>query len=288
MPSVEINHRPRGFFTFAQDNADTDYIRIAYALALSLKASQQSVPYLTIGITPGAIVPEKYKHAFDNIIEIPWGDHAADSTWKLENEWKSIHMSPYDETIKLDADMLFFDDIGSWWETLSIREFAICNRVLDYRSHEITSDHYRKTFTDNELPNVYTGFMYFKKTPASMEIFDLAKFVYYNWQSIFEHTLKPESRPTYVSTDVVFAIVLKLLDIDQDFYSTKQLPTFVHMKSQLQGWGADVLDEDWNKLMSVFFNPSLECKIGNYLQFFPLHYHVKNFLTDEILGYYER
>ena len=130
--------------------------------------------------------------------------------------------------------------------------------------------------------------MYFKKTPASMEIFDLAKFVYYNWQSIFEHTLKPESRPTYVSTDVVFAIVLKLLDIDQDFYSTKQLPTFVHMKSQLQGWGADVLDEDWNKLMSVFFNPSLECKIGNYLQFFPLHYHVKNFLTDEILGYYER
>jgi hypothetical protein len=130
--------------------------------------------------------------------------------------------------------------------------------------------------------------MYFKKTATSMEIFDLAKFVYYNWQSIFENTLKPESRPTYVSTDVVFAIVLKLLDIDQEFYSTQQLPTFVHMKSQLQGWGADLLDEDWNKLMSVFFNPSLECKIGNYLQFFPLHYHVKNFLTDEIIGYYER
>jgi hypothetical protein len=288
MQSVDIKKRPRGFFTLAQNNSDTDYLRLAYALALSLKASQIAVPYLSIGITPGTVVPDEYVAAFDNIIEIPWGDNAADSEWKLENEWKAIYMSPYDETIKLDADMLFFNDIGLWWDNLADKDFAVCNTVLDYRAHQVENDYYRKTFTDNKLPNIYTAFMYFKKTPASLEIFDLAKFVYYNWQRFFELLLIPETRPTYVSTDLVFAIVLKLLDIDQQSYTLSQLPTFTHMKTQLQGWGQGNLDEDWTKHMNVFFNPELECKIGNYLQFFPLHYHVKSFLTDEIIGYYER
>jgi hypothetical protein len=287
MQLANINQRPRGFFTMAQNSADVDYIRLAYALALSLKASQITVPYLTVGITPGTTVPEQYAWAFDNIVEIPWGDHAAESTWKLENEWKAIHMSPYEETIKLDCDMLFFNDIGMWWDQLSMQDFAICNKILNYRADSVSSDYYRKTFTESNLPDVYTAFMYFKKTPAAFEIFDLAKFVFFNWQAVFEVVLKPEHRPDYPSTDVIFAIVLKLLDLDQTFYNTKQLPTFTHMKSKLQGWGGEGLIEDWTKHMSVFFNPALECKIGNYLQFFPLHYHIKTFLTDEIIGYYE-
>jgi hypothetical protein len=38
--------RKRGFFTFAQ-NGTHDYVRMAYALALSLKATQTDVPYNT-------------------------------------------------------------------------------------------------------------------------------------------------------------------------------------------------------------------------------------------------
>ena len=288
MQPADINARPRGFFTIAQDSGDSKYLRMAYALALSLKASQKKVSYLTIGITPGTSVPDEYAWAFDNIIEMPWGDHAADSTWKLENEWKAIHMSPYDETIKLDADMLFFNDISSWWDILSQRDFSICNRVLNYRSDSVTDNYYRKVFVDNDLPNIYTAFMYFKKTPGTYEIFDLARYTFFNWESMFKATMKPEHRPGYPSTDVIFALVLKLLDIDQTFYTMRQLPTFTHMKSRLQGWGSEALDEDWTTHMSVFFNPALECKIGNYLQFFPLHYHVKDFVTDEMIGYYER
>lgn len=282
-----MNNRQRGFFTFAQNSGDLDYVRLAYALALSLKASQHSTAYLSIGITPGTVVPEQYAWAFDNIIEIPWGDHAADSSWKLENEWKAIHMTPYVETIKLDCDMLFFNDISNWWDQLGQQDFAICNRVLNYRADTVDSDHYRKVFTENALPNVYTAFMYFKKTPEVFEIFDLVRYVYFNWQSFFETCLKPYQRPQYPSTDVIFALVLKLLDLDQTWYATKQIPTFTHMKTQLQGWGSEGMLEDWTRHMSVFFNPALECKIGNYLQFFPLHYHVKNFITDDIIGYYE-
>jgi hypothetical protein len=287
MQPAEINHRPRGFFTFAQNNDTTDYVRLSYALALSLKASQKTVPYLTIAITPGTSVPSEYAWAFDNIIEIPWEDSAADSQWKLENEWKAIHISPYEETIKLDCDMLFFHDIEHWWELMSKKDFAICNRVVDYRASTVTSNRYRKVFTQNKLPDVYTGFMYFKKTPYTWEIFDLVKVIYRYWESFFKEFLEVDHRPSMPSTDVIFALALKILDLPQDSYNPKLLPTFTHMKSGLQGWGTSGIIEDWTKHMSVFFNPALECKIGNYLQFFPLHYHVKGFITDEILRYYE-
>ena len=286
MLSADINRRPRGFFTLAQNTADTDYLQLAYALALSLKVSQQTVPWLSVGVTPGTTVPERYAWAFDNIIEVPWGDDAADSNWKLENEWKVIHMTPYDDTVKLDCDMLFFSDMTVLWDQLAQRDFTICNQVRNHKAEVVTSDYYRKLFTQNQLPNIYTAFMHFKKTPETHEIFNLAKFVYRYWQAVFEVVLAPEHRPDYVSTDVVFAVVLKLLDLDQHCYTAKSWPTFTHMKSQLQGWDHHVV-EDWLQHMPVFFNAALECKIGNHLQTLPLHYHLKHFLTDQILEYYE-
>lgn len=287
MPTYETPEPTRGFFTVAQNSGDVDYIRMAYALALSLKASQTTVTALSIGITPGTTVPDEYAWAFDKIIEIPWGDHAADSTWKLENEWKTIHMSPYDETVKLDADMLFFNDISLWWDRLAIEEFVFCNKVLTYRAETITSDYYRKTFTANKLPNIYTAFMFFKKTPMCYDIFSLVKMIYFNWERFFEKYLIPEDRPTYPSTDVIFALALKMLDIDQTFYKPNSIPTFTHMKSKLQGWNVPDIT-DWQSKIPVFFTPDLHCRIGNHLQFFPLHYHSKTFITDEILKYYEQ
>jgi hypothetical protein len=287
MQQANTPQATRGFFTIAQDSGNNGYVRMAYALALSLKATQANHANLSIGVTPGYKVPDRYAWAFDKVIEIPWTDHAASSKWKLENEWKVIHMTPYDETIKLDADMLFFSDIGAWWDVLSLQDFVLCNRVLDYRARPVSNDYYRKVFTVNQLPDVYTAMFYFKKTKPAYEIFDMARFVYFNWQAFFTQLLKPEHCPDMVSTDVVFGLVLKLLDLDNTSYGERSLPTFTHMKSQLQGWNG-VLDEDWQRHMETFFTPELEMKIGNYIQHFPLHYHRKDFLTDEMIGYYER
>ena len=44
-----------------------------------------------------------YKHVFDNIIPIPWGNLAKNSDWKIENRWKLYHLSPYEHTIVMDA-----------------------------------------------------------------------------------------------------------------------------------------------------------------------------------------
>jgi len=280
----------KGFFTIAQGDA---YIRLAYALALSLKLSQLEYSSLSIGITPGTTIDPQYKNIFDQVIEIPWGDHAASSDWKLENEWKAIHMSPYDETVKLDADMLFTTDISLWWDSLSKSDIVFTTSASTYRNEKVESDYYRKVFTANNLPNVYTAFFYFNKSDNAFELFKLAEHIYYNWQSYFAEFLEPETRPTFVSTDVVFAIAAKILDTEQlNNNSYLEIPTFVHMKTQLQKWNLEVkapkIPEDWNSVIQSYFTEDGELFIGNYKQTLPFHYHLKDFITDQMIETMER
>lgn len=279
----------KGYFTFAQGE---QYIRFAYALALSLKVSQKEHNKLSIGITPGYIVPEEYVHAFDQIIEIPWGDAAEHSTWKLENEWKAIHMSPYEETIKLDADMLFTSDLTEWWNVLGQSELVFTTDVVTFRNEKVTSDYYRKVFTENGLPNLYTGFFYFKKTKAVYEFFSLVEYIYFNWERYFYEFFKAEQRPKFVSTDVVFALAAYLLDIESLHATpTIEIPTFVHMKTELQGWEDgkyNRVPEDWNSVVQTYFSNDCELRISNHHQTMPFHYHVKDFITDEIISTLQR
>ena len=83
----------RGFLTFAQNNGRNDYVRMAYALAISLRHTQRNAKSLSIAVTPGDRVPDRYAWAFDNIIDIPWGDLSATDTRKIHNEWKAIYLS---------------------------------------------------------------------------------------------------------------------------------------------------------------------------------------------------
>ena len=243
---------------------------------------------MSIGVTPGTKIDPKYAWAFDQIIEIPWGDQAEKSTWKLENEWKVPYMTPYDETIKLDADMLFFTDISDWWELLKNNNlnFFCANRVLNWRGEKITSDVCRKTFTANNLPNVYTGFTYFNKSPDVYEIYELVKIITWNWEKFFEEFLEPNTRPQIFSTDVAVGLALKILDFDKNTYTERLYPTFTHMKTELQGIENEDI-HDWRKVFNHFFSIDGGLKIGNYRQIYPLHYVVKDFLSDKIIDLYE-
>ena len=71
----------RGFGIFAQNvtsqGHECDYLRQAYALALSIKihcGKDQKVFVMT-----NNSVSEQYAKVFDDIIEIPWGDMAENS-----------------------------------------------------------------------------------------------------------------------------------------------------------------------------------------------------------------
>lgn len=276
----------RGYFTIAQNNSQTDYVRMAYALALSIIATQSTVKSMSIGVKNEKQVSEKYRKVFEHIVEIPWADDAGNEEWKIHNEWKSFWMSPYDQTIKLDADMLFMSDYSHWWNILPQKHFWPTSNVITYRGDIITSDYYRKEVTSNKIPNVYTGCMYFDKSKESKEIFYMAGSIYRDWKVFFERFLD-QNRPTWVSTDVVFSLAIDLLDYkDQCIDNNILVPTFCHMKPYIQKTRKTL--SNWQNELGIFFTPDLELFIGNFKQMYPFHYQNKDFLTNQIIQYYEK
>jgi hypothetical protein len=266
----------RGFFVIAQNNATCDYIRQAYYLANSIKNSQRT--FNKISLMTNDLVPEQYKSVFDNIIPIPFEDHANNSSWKVENRWKAYHASPYDKTILLDADMLFFTDIEYIWKKLENTPIFFTSSVTNFKGQIIKDTVYRKTFIENDLPNLYSGFCYFEKRDTSLEFWKLVEYITYNWQR-FYYDFSPKQMQKFYSLDVTVSIAAKILGIENIINNTN-ICTFTHMKSQIQG--LDVKHEDWTKSLQVEIYDSDTVFINNVRQTGILHYVEDSFLEEYI------
>ena len=270
----------KGYVVLAQNTDTIDYIRQAYALALSLKLSQRSVS--NISIITDDVDPEEYKSVFENIIPIPWGDAAVNSRFKVENRWKIYHASPYDQTVVLDTDMLILDDLSSFWDTFEHYDVYYTGKVLDYRNKIVTSDYYRKAFTANQLPNLYSGLHYFKKSDFAKEFYSWVEVITNNWE-LFYGKFVSEHYPDRASMDITAALAAKVMDVTEQVTNTQHDPvTFIHMKSRIQGWSQPT--DSWMQSVAVYFDDLCKLKIANYQQQGVFHYTEKDFLTDKIVS----
>lgn len=282
-----MKNKSRGYLILAQNTRKDDYVRLAYALALSIK-NTQSTEYKVALATNEANIPDKCIDLFDYIIDIPWSDQAVHSKWKIENKWKYYYMSPFDETIILDADMLFSSDISDWWDILGTKDIWITDQPRTFKNEIITSTKYRPSFASNNLPNVYTAFMYFKKTDANAELFKMIELIFENWERFF-YVYMDETRPKHLSGDVAYALAIKISGIEKECIGNHSvIPSFIHMKSFLQNIDEKYLTEDWTKHIPTYFADDGSFKIGNYNQTLPFHYQQKSWLTDEIIDILEK
>lgn len=267
----------QGFLVIAQ-NSDVDYVRQAYALALSIKSTQPTVN--NISIVTNDPVPEEYRSAFDQIIPIPFGDAAAASEWKIENRWKLYYASPYDETIVFDTDMLVLDNIEHVWQFVSERDLFFTSVVTDYKHRQVIDTVYRKTFVENNLPNLYCGMFYFRKSEMALTFFKLVEFITNNWQRIY-YDNAPKQQQKFFSMDVTVAIAAKILGIEDTIVHSNSPFTFAHMKSALQGW--DPVPVSWTNQIMIHFTDSKELYFNNFKQTGVVHYVDDQFLTDQII-----
>lgn len=257
--------------------AQGNYVSLAETLARSIAVTQSSVNKISV-VTDGDPDPK----LFDHVIKLD-KDISGDSSWKIHNRVQFYDLSPYDETVILDADMLFLTDVSSWWHYMSTHDFLITNRVLTWRGETVTASSYRKTFVSNKLPDVYTAFAYFKKTSLPKTLFRLTENIIQNWSSWTEN-FTPNNPQDFPSLDVAMAIAIKILDCEHEVTTTRSYPTFTHMKSGCQGWKS--YNEDWQKMLPYYiYNKRL--KIGNYFQSGVLHYVNKDFPTADITSIFE-
>ena len=254
-----------------------DYIRQACLCAMSIKKTQS---IKNVSLVTSDSVPKKYKDLFDEIIEVPWHDKDSQSFYKTEHRWKVFHLTPYKETVVLDTDMIFLSDVTHWWKYLEDKSIGFLTNVRDYRNHIIQNDYYRKTFTANNLPNVYCAFHYFKKDDVALEYYKTLNRVCENYEKYYE-VYAPKQKPSISSMDVNHAIAL--LDNELQDY-TISFPSFVHMKSKVQGWSN--APENWRDRVPYYLDEDFNLKIGNFMQHGLVHYVEQSF-CDDVIGDYD-
>ena len=279
----------RGYIAIAQ-NSKVDYLKLAYALALSLKATQKENQFcVCVDEDTKSAMPDKYKEVFDYVVDIPWNDPAKGDVWKIHNKWKYPHMTPFKESIILDTDVVFTQPVDQWWDYLSKKEVWACTNVKTFRNENVKSDYYRTKFTELELPNIYSNFTYFKESQTTFELFRMIEIIMTHWHVYYDKFLKGIGQ-NWMSADLAYARAIKLLDLENEVcdYDIKDVPTFVHMKSYIQNIASTKISGIWTESIPSELGSDLKVRVANYEQSLPFHYVEKEWMTDDKIEKYER
>lgn len=270
-----------GYLLFVSKNTDVDYLKLAYSLALSIKLTQKEGYDKVALIIDDTSQIEKLKSpwVFDEIIQ-----------WDNETYWNGRswmdQLSPWDHTVCLDVDMLFFRDYSHWIDFFIDNDIDLFlpSNAYTYRGEIITSDHYRKTFTANELPNLYSFYTFFSKASKGSDFFALGRHILKN-PDVFKNSFLSNYKPTVVGTDEAFSLSAKLLGLDNITNTRLEIPRVVHLKPMVQNWPwpADSVSDH----VGFYFDLNAQLKIGNYQQSDVVHFNEKNLITDEVVAILE-
>ena len=269
----------QGFLTIAQ-NTDVDYLRLAYVQAMSIKGVMPTSKYaVVVDESTAMLVTDQYRKVFDHVIIMPY-DYAENDAWKLANEWQVFDLTPFKETIKLEADLLFTRSIAHWWTAFRLRDVVLSSGCRDHQSNISYSREYRRVFDDNDLPDTYNGLMYFRYSQTAANFFTTAKCIWNNWESIIPYLKNyRDEQPT---TDLVYAITAKIHGVENCTLPTCDFINFTHMKPAINHWP----NTPWPELVvSEIDLPMI--RVNNVNQYHPLHYHEKSWITNSIVKEYE-
>jgi hypothetical protein len=270
-----------GYLLIVSEHSDIDYLKLAYALALSIKNTQKE-GYDKIAL----VIDDKEKI---NNLKSPWVfDKVIE--WDKETYWNGrSHMdqlTPWEYSVCLDVDMIFTRDYSHWIDYfLENSELYIANTAYTYRGDLVTDDYYRKTFTKNKLPNLYSFYTFFKKDSSIVkEFFELNRHIIHN-STKFKNLFLEKCKPEIVGTDEAFALSAKLLDVSESISYPLEFPRVVHMKPMIQNWPWPA--DSWTDHVGFYINQQGQVKIGNFYQTDILHYVKKDIITDELISILE-
>jgi len=254
----------RGFLILAQNTSTTDYVKCAEVLAKNIK---RIMPNESVSLISDDVDSSKY---FDKVIALPYGDLAKDSQWKLINDWQVYEASPYDYTIKLEADLYLPQSIEYWWDVLKQRDVVISTRIRNMKQEISTTKVYRRFLTDNNLPDTYNALTYFKKSDFAEKFFKTIRNIFENWEdyrNILKCKLDEEA-----TTDWVYALACHILGVENTTLKGFDAMGMVHMKQFIN----DAPTEDWTDKFIYEVLP-YTLRVNTYPQMYPFHYQVKDF-----------
>jgi hypothetical protein len=262
----------QGFVIMAQNTSEVDYVKCAETLALSI---HKVMPHAKVSVITNDTV--NYSK-FDQVITLPYGDLDINGKWKLINDWQVYEASPYDETIKLESDMVIPRDIMHWFGVCCKQDIVLCTTIRNLKQEISTVRGYRRFIDENKLPDVYNAITYFKKSETAKIFFEIVRNVFENWDD-YKSTLKCNPQEP-VSTDWAYSIAAHIIGKEKTIMPSFTEMSMVHMKQFINGNST----ENWTDTFIYECLPN-QIRIQTVPQLYPLHYHIKNFCDKIIRGY---
>jgi hypothetical protein len=184
------------------------------------------------------------------------------------NDWQVFYLSPFRETIKLEADMLITSEIDHWWTQFRHRDVVLSTGCRDWLDRVSTERRYRRVFDLNNLPDVYNAITYWRMSRTAREFFDLVRDIFQNWQQFRKIIQQADDIP---STDLVYAMAAEIQGRDLVTLPWATYPRMVHMKQHI----ANAQHGPWHKEM-VWEMCNGRLRINTVTQWGAFHYHVKD------------
>jgi hypothetical protein len=200
----------------------------------------------------------------------PCYDHVRQLVPNVDNAYANdsqiFKLTPYRETIKLEADMLIVSKIDHWWSLLRHRDVVISTGCRDWKDRVSDSVFYRKCFVENDLPDVYNAITYWRRSALAKQFFDCVSSVFNNWHTYRKLIKFADEVP---STDLVYAIAAQIIGPELCTMPWATYPRIVHMKQH----HAKIQSQDWTQELVWESDP---VRIQTVAQWGAFHYHVKD------------
>lgn len=198
---------------------------------------------------------------------LPFGDLGG-----YANDWQCHWLSPYRQTIKLEADMFCASPIDHWWTLFEKRDVVISQGCRDFYNQTSNTRYYRKIFDANNLPDVYNAITYWRVSKLASEFFALIRKIFEHWDKYRTLLKFPDEEPT---TDVVYAMAAEIIGSEQVTLPSGLGPNIVHMKKHI----IPTQTTDWTKeLVWEHTDPGL--RIQTIAQWGLVHYYVKEWSNE--------
>jgi hypothetical protein len=263
----------RGFVIIAQNTTDVDYIKCATVLAKNIK---RLMPDEKVALITGDKIKNK---AFDKVVQFPYGDLDKDGKWKLINDWQVYEASPFEYTIKIEADIYLPKRIDHWWDVLKQRDVVVSTTIRDFKQSISSVRFYRGFIDDNNLPNVYNALTYFRKSGLAEKFYKIVRNIFENWPA-YRSLLKCNTNEE-VTTDWVYALACHILGAENTTMPQFEGMSMVHMKQFIN----NMPTENWTDTLIYELVPNC-IRINTVPQKYPFHYHVKSF-ADKLENAYD-
>ena len=244
----------KGFVIMAQDTETTSYTKCAETLRKSIL---RVMPNASITIITSDMLPHGNLGGF-------------------ANDWQVYEASPYDYTIKLEADMYIPRNIDHWWDVFKDRDVVVSSTIRNFKQEISDVRVYRRFIDDNNLPDVYNAITYFKKSDVAKQFFSIVKDIFDNWDE-YKKILKC-NQTELVTTDWVYSIACHIMGVEKTTMPTFTEMSMVHMKSFVN----NSVTDNWTDTFVYECLPD-QIRVQTVPQQYPFHYHVKNFCDKIVL-----